>query len=93
MLAGCFEKKDPLTNDLVLALKQTDKLEYKIVTTVSETYAAYSDMEERSLKSIQDVYKRQCIRRNYQSAGTSYIRPVLHKRDLSTLPDNRPSMY
>ena len=57
MLAGCSEKKEQLTNDLVLALKQTDQLEYKIVTTVSETYAAYSDMEERSLKSIQNYWQ------------------------------------
>lgn len=57
MLVGCSEKKEQLTNDLVLALKQTDQLKYKIVTTVSETYATYSDMEERSLKCIQNYWQ------------------------------------
>lgn len=57
LLTSCSGKKDQLTEEVISALKQTDRLEYKMVSNVSETYTIYPEMEERSSKSNQNYWK------------------------------------
>lgn len=57
LLTSCSGKKDQLTEEVISALKQTDRLEYKMVSNVSETYTIYPEMEERSSKSNQNYWQ------------------------------------
>lgn len=67
LLTSCSGKKDQLTEEVISALKQTDRLEYKMVSNVSETYTIYPEMEERSSKSNQ----------NYWQSSDNYIMELI----------------